>query len=141
MSPEQAKGRPVDRRTDIFSFGCVLYEMLTGRPAFEGDDISGILGAVLKTEPDWSLLPAATPPPIHRALRRTLKKDLRRRLSDIRDVRIELEDAGTAAIDPAPPARGTRLLRILAAGTIISALIIVGLAIPASIHLRETSPA
>ena len=62
MSPEQAKGRTVDRRTDIFAFGCVLYEMLTGRAAFEGEDVQDILGAVLKSEPDWTRLPAETPP-------------------------------------------------------------------------------
>src|SRR5437667_5254041 len=60
MSPEQAKGRRIDRRTDIFAFGCVLYEMLTGRPAFDGDDVPEILGAILKSEPDWSRLPAGT---------------------------------------------------------------------------------
>src|SRR6202008_1314145 len=60
MSPEQAKGRAVDKRTDIFAFGCVLYEMLTGRPAFEGEDLHDILGSVLKSEPDWTRLPANT---------------------------------------------------------------------------------
>src|SRR5437016_14116034 len=68
MSPEQAKGRPVDRRTDIFAFGCVLYEMLTGRPAFDGEDVPDILGRVLTTEPDWTRLPSAIPPAIHRLL-------------------------------------------------------------------------
>src|SRR5205823_4659749 len=75
MSPEQAKGKPVDRRTDIFAFGCVLYEMLTGRPAFDGEDITEILGRVVTADPDWSRLPAKTPPSIHRLLRRALKKD------------------------------------------------------------------
>src|SRR6266849_7451444 len=62
MSPEQAKGREVDRRTDIFAFGCVLYEMLTGRRAFDGEDVTDILGAVLRMEPDWSKLPPKVGP-------------------------------------------------------------------------------
>ena len=61
MSPEQAKGRTVDRRTDIFAFGCVLYEMLTGKPAFDGEDLAEILSRVLQREPDWTLLPASVP--------------------------------------------------------------------------------
>ena len=69
MSPEQAKGRPIDRRTDIFSFGCVLYEMLTGRAAFEGDDVPEILGAVLKSEPDWTQVPPSVPLRIQELLR------------------------------------------------------------------------
>src|SRR5438128_516786 len=93
MSPEQAKGRPVDRRTDIFAFGCVLYEMLTGRQAFEGDDITEILGRVVTAEPDWSRLPAGTPWLIQRLLRRALTKDSRQRLGDIRDARLEIEEA------------------------------------------------
>src|SRR2546427_1026002 len=82
MSPEQAKGRPVDRRTDIFAFGCVLYEMLTGRPAFDGEDITEILGRVVTTDPDWGRLPAKTPASIHRLLRRALTKDPCQRLGD-----------------------------------------------------------
>src|SRR5262245_50497341 len=73
MSPEQAKGRPVDRRTDIFGFGCVLYEMLTGRPPFDGEDVTEILGRVVTAEPDWNSLPAGTPPQIRQLLRRALK--------------------------------------------------------------------
>jgi eukaryotic-like serine/threonine-protein kinase len=93
MSPEQAKGRAVDKRADIFAFGCVLYEMLTGRQTFEGDDVPELLGAALKIDPDWSRLPNETPRAIHRLLRRALKKDPRQRLGDIRDARIEIEEA------------------------------------------------
>ena len=64
MSPEQAKGRPADKRTDVWAFGCVLYEMLTGKPAFGGDDISDTLANVLKADPDWTALPASLPPAI-----------------------------------------------------------------------------
>ena len=79
MSPEQAKGRPVDRRTDIFAFGAVLYEMLTGRPAFDGEDVQDILGAVLKSEPDWTRLPSDVPPRIRKLLRLCLQKDVKKR--------------------------------------------------------------
>src|SRR6202171_4720151 len=81
MSPEQAKGKAVDKRTDIFAFGAVLYELITGKPAFHGDDVPDILGAVLRTEPDWSQLPEATPAAIRILLRRCLRKDKRQRLS------------------------------------------------------------
>ena len=95
MSPEQAKGRPADRRSDIWAFGCVLYEMLTGRRPFVGDDVSDTMAAVLRAEPDWSLLPPAVPPSIRRLLRRCLDKDRRRRLADIADARLELDAAQT----------------------------------------------
>ncbi|MEX1128972.1 MAG: protein kinase [Vicinamibacterales bacterium] len=98
MAPEQAKGRAVDRRADIWAFGVVLYEMLTGGRAFKGDDISDVLAAVLKTEPDWTALPAGTPPSVRRLLRRCLEKDPRKRLSAIGDARLELDDVGA---DPA----------------------------------------
>src|SRR5206468_2643394 len=93
MSPEQARGRTVDRRADIFAFGCVLYEMLTGGSAFDGEDTTEILGRVVTEEPDWIRLPSGTPLPIQRLLRRALGKDTRRRLGDIRDAWIEIEEA------------------------------------------------
>jgi serine/threonine protein kinase len=93
MAPEQAKGRAVDKRADIWAFGCVLYEMLTGQRAFPGEDVSDTLAAVLKTDPDWNQLPAETPATIRRLLRRCLEKDRRRRLSDIADARLEIDDA------------------------------------------------
>src|ERR1700719_3867589 len=99
MSPEQARGKAVDKRTDIWAFGCVLYELLTGKAAFHGDDVSDILGAVLRMEPDWSQLPEATPAAIRTLLRRCLRKDKRQRLSDATDVRIEIEDAIAAPKD------------------------------------------
>ncbi len=91
MSPEQARGLPVDRRTDIWAFGCVLYEMLTGRVAFAGDTISDSIAKVLEREPDWSALPAGTPAAIRRLLFRSLVKDLKKRLKDISDVRLEID--------------------------------------------------
>jgi Tol biopolymer transport system component len=98
MSPEQARGRPVDKRTDIWAFGCVLYEMLTGRTPFEGETISDTIVAILEREPDWSTLPATTPPAIRRLLQRCLEKDLKRRLHDIADARIEIEDVSREPI-------------------------------------------
>ena len=93
MSPEQARGKTVDRRTDIWSFGCVLYQMLTGRSAFEGETVSDTIVAILEREPDWNVLPAATPPAVRRLLQRCLENNPRRRLHDAADVRIEIEDA------------------------------------------------
>ena len=93
MSPEQARGQAVDKRTDIWAFGCVLYEMLTGHVAFPGETVSDTIVAILEREPDWAALPAATPPLVVRLLHRGLEKDIKRRLRDIGDVRAELDDA------------------------------------------------
>lgn len=93
MSPEQARGKAVDKRTDVWAFGCVLFDMLTGKAAFAGDTLSDVLAAVLTREPDWTLLPANAPPLIRRLLRRCLHKDEHRRLRDMGDVRLELEEA------------------------------------------------
>jgi serine/threonine protein kinase/Tol biopolymer transport system component len=95
MAPEQAKGAVVDRRADLFAFGAVLYEMLTGRRAFQGDSVTETLASVLKAEPDWTLLPKSTPEAIRRLLRRCLQKDRSRRLQTAADARIEIEDALT----------------------------------------------
>jgi serine/threonine-protein kinase len=83
MSPEQAKGRPADKRSDIWSFGCVLYEMLTGRRAFEGEDVGDTLASVIKGDPDWSLLPSDLPPAVRTLIERCLAKDRRKRIGDI----------------------------------------------------------
>lgn len=91
MSPEQARGKPVDRRADIWAFGCVLYEMLARQKAFSGGSLSDTLAAVLEREPDWAALPDETPPTVRRLLRRCLEKDPRQRLRDIGDARLELE--------------------------------------------------
>ena len=93
MSPEQARGKPVDQRADIFAFGCVLYECLTGGQLFDGPTASDTLASVLTREPDWSLLPDGTPPPIRRLLRRCLDKDSRERLPHIGAARLDIRDA------------------------------------------------
>ncbi|NIV49395.1 MAG: protein kinase, partial [Gammaproteobacteria bacterium] len=119
MSPEQARGKPVDRRTDIWAFGCVLYECLTGTRAFRGDSLTDVLSAIVSDEPGWAALPASVPAGVRRLLRRCLEKDPRRRLRDVGEARIELEDAprepGTAvAAEPTPQLRRLRLVTGLA---------------------------
>jgi serine/threonine-protein kinase len=101
MSPEQARGRKVDRRTDVWAFGCVLYEMLTGRRAFGGETMTDVLVAVVSGEPDWGLVPGSTPRPVRRLLRRCLQRDPRHRLRSLGDAVLELQDTG--ADDPEPP--------------------------------------
>jgi serine/threonine protein kinase len=93
MSPEQARGKPVDKRADIWAFGCVFYEMLAGKLAFDGDTVSDTMAAVLMREPDWSALPTSLPPRVRELLSRCLRKDPRERLRDIGDARIELGDS------------------------------------------------
>ena len=104
MSPEQARGRTVDRRADIWAFGCVLYEMLTGRQAFPNEEtVSDTLAGILKGEPEWRALPADTPQKIRTLLERCLRKDVRRRLPDIGEARIEIEEARDEPVPAAQP--------------------------------------
>ena len=117
MSPEQARGKETDRRTDIWAFGCILYEMLTGRRVFAGETIPDALAAILGREPDWEALPARTPPRVRDLLVRCLEKDPGRRLRDAGDARLELEAtivglSGTAAL---PPVRRRAPLKAAAA--------------------------
>jgi serine/threonine-protein kinase len=123
MSPEQARGAPVDKRADIWAFGCVLYEALSGQRAFAGETLSDSVAAVLTQEPKWDALPASSPPSVQRLLRRCLQKDPRKRLRDIGDARLELEEppATEPAAAPAPRARPTLLYGAsLAAGALLS---------------------
>jgi serine/threonine protein kinase/WD40 repeat protein len=99
MSPEQARGRNVDKRSDIWAFGCVLYEMLTGGVAFPGETLPDTIVAILERPPDWSALPAATPAIVTRLLRRCLEKDPRKRLRDIGDARLDLEEIAKSEAD------------------------------------------
>jgi hypothetical protein len=105
MSPEQARGQAVDKRTDIWAFGCVHYEMLTGRQAFHGDTVVETLSAILSREPDWTVLPDDVPITIRRVVQRCTAKDTRRRLHDIADARIEIDDAPSAEEHPPTPRR------------------------------------
>jgi len=103
MSPEQAKAKSLDRRTDIWSFGCVLYEMLTGTMAFRGETVTDTLAAVIKEDPDWSKLPADAPVRVRVLLQRCLQKDPKQRLRDIGDARISLDEVIAGAPESAPP--------------------------------------
>jgi serine/threonine protein kinase/Tol biopolymer transport system component len=137
MSPEQAKGRTVDKRTDIFAFGCVLFELLSGQPAFGGEDVTEIVGRVVTAEPDWNKLPIDTPTVIHRLIRRMLRKDLRYRLGDIHDARLDIEEAisepaGKVMANDRLP-RGARVSWVIAALSIA----LVAIAVPAVRHLWE----
>ena len=102
MSPEQARGKQVDKRTDIWAFGCVLYEALTGNWAFEGDTLTDTIATVLKNEPKWDVLPENTPANIRTLLHRCLQKDPHRRLHDMADVRIEIEQGSTESATVSP---------------------------------------
>jgi eukaryotic-like serine/threonine-protein kinase len=150
MSPEQARGQAVDKRTDIWSFGCVLYEMLTGRTTFPGDTLSDSIAATLTLDPDWRLLPEATPAPIRTLLRRCLEKDPRQRLRDIGDARIELDaviasrgvSSNRTEGDQAPGSAGhPPVWRRL--GIIGGAVTLIGLTFAAATWLgkREAAPA
>jgi Tol biopolymer transport system component len=130
MSPEQAKGLTATPRSDIWAFGCVLFEMLSGRPPFAGDTVTEMMAGVLKSEPDWPSLPADTPPPLRRLLRRCLEKDERLRLRDIGDARLEIDEVGS---DEAPVGhrreagllhRRERLVWLAAVGALAAALLV-----------------
>jgi serine/threonine-protein kinase len=138
MSPEQARGKDVDKRTDIWSFGCVLFECLTGRRPFEGETISDTIAKILERDPDWTAVPASTPPRIRELLRQCLERDAKKRRRDIGDVRIELDEAlaerasssrliaGTVH-EKAPPARSAWILAIAAFLLVVGAAAGIGL--------------
>lgn len=139
MSPEQARGRRVDKRTDVWAFGCVLYEMLTGMPAFQGDGVVEVLGAVQHTEPDWSRLPTATPAGVRRLLERALTKDPARRLRDIGDASLILEPGS----EPEAPRAGHAPLKLKAwqrpAPALVSAALAAALGAVAGWGLRPAT--
>ena len=129
MSPEQARGKSVDKRADIWAFGAVLYEMLSGRKAFAGETVSDTLAAVLTKDPEWSALPLGTPPSVRRVLKRCLDRDMRTRLHDIADARLELNEPPEApvTVQPAPQPAWRRaapwVLSILFALAAVAALL------------------
>ncbi len=143
MSPEQARGRTVDKRADIWAFGAVLFEMLTGKRAFPGEDLTDTLAAVVRAEPNWTLLPAGLPAALVVYLRRCLHKDLRQRIPDIAAMRLALEGAFETAAPQTTPSATSRApggplvwVGPFAAIAAVSA----ALAVPALRHLRETPP-
>jgi serine/threonine protein kinase/Tol biopolymer transport system component len=148
MSPEQARGKTVDRRADIWAFGVVLYEMLAGKRAFEGEEITDVLAAVLRQDIDWAALPAATPPRLRRLLERCLDRDVKRRLRDIGEARVEIAKIESGApesmsgVGPAVITREPAWRRVLPwAVSAVAMVVATGLAINAYRHPpAETAP-
>ena len=124
MSPEQAKGKSVDQRADIWAFGCVVFEVLTGKRVFHGEDVSETLASVLRDEPDWKALPASTPASVHRLLRRSLTKKPAERLAHIRDARLELDDTTSEPSTPERPRASARMATLIAlvAGSLVTGI-------------------
>ncbi len=143
MSPEQARGKPVDKRADIWAFGCVTYEMLTGTLAFSGDTVSDTMAAVLTRDPDWTLLPAAAPKRLVELLKRCVRKDPRERLRDIGDARVELvEIANGSEVQEAGPALPTiPHRRLWPVALVVLAALVAGALVTAAIMRSLTTMA
>jgi Tol biopolymer transport system component len=129
MSPEQAKGRAVNQRADIWAFGCVLFEMLTGTRAFAGEDISDVLVAIIRDDPSWQALPASTPLHVRNLLRRCLQKDVKKRLPHIGVARLELAEGGDGTVPSVPQTRAGNVMRervawALAATAVVAAILL-----------------
>ena len=137
MSPEQARGKTVDKRTDIWAFGCVLYEMLSGKPAFQASTVTDTLEAIVTREPDWSALPATVPAWLRDLLVRLLEKDARRRLRDIGDARIEMERLDSAAAEM--PASGRRAWPRISLWALLAMTVIAGIAVLSRLALPAAS--
>jgi serine/threonine protein kinase len=127
MSPEQARGFAVDKRTDLWAFGCVLYEMLTGRAAFARATVTDSLAAIVESEPDWSTLPARTPPSVRRILERCLEKNSKRRIRDVGDVRTELLELAAALAKRPSGTYGNEAGRSLRSRALIPVIVGIGL--------------
>src|SRR5262249_11894340 len=134
MSPEQARGKAIDKRTDIWAFGCVWFEMLTGRRVFEGETTTDVVARIVEREPDWTKLPAATPAAVERLLKRCLEKDPKKRLRDVGDARHELDHVSEAAT--ATP-RSSTLWPAIAAATAVAGAAVTWIA---SAYVRSDAP-
>jgi serine/threonine-protein kinase len=137
MAPEQARGRAVDRRVDIWAFGCVLFEMLTGERAFPGDDVTDVLAKIIERDPAWSALPASTPPHLRQLLRRTLDKDPKTRLRDIGEARIALM-RGPDEASPRPAVQPPRSVHQL--GWLLAAVVTIALGVALFALWRTAAP-
>ena len=126
MSPEQARGKTLDKRSDIWAFGCVLYEMLTGTRAFAGDDVSDVLASVLAREPEWTRLPSNMPPALGMYIRRCLEKNPKQRIADAQDMRLALEGAFDGAPFPSAPAVAPRIASAWVAGAMVVGAVVAG---------------
>ncbi|MHC4191132.1 MAG: protein kinase domain-containing protein, partial [Planctomycetota bacterium] len=145
MSPEQARGKPTDKRSDIWSFGCVLYEMLTAKVPFKGETISDTLAGILEREPDWQVLPDSTPANIRSLLRHCLEKDPRRRLRDIGDAGIEITEtlsSLTVSVETVEKMRPVRLRRLMVMSLVclMLGLILAGVGIWSMTRPKPTAP-
>jgi serine/threonine protein kinase len=150
MSPEQARGKPVDKRADIWAFGCLVFEMLSGRRAFPGADSTETIAAIIRAEPEWSLLPVETPTGLVRVLRRCLTKDVARRSADIRDVRLDIVEALESPFKPTPRGVPARAHMAWLAACLFSALAIwagtrwfdsrASIVVPPEMHVDVTTP-
>jgi serine/threonine protein kinase len=145
MSPEQARGKPTDKRSDIWAFGCVLYEMLTGVLPFKGETISDTLANILQTDPEWQALPQSTPANIQSLLRHCLEKDPRRRLRDIGDGSIEITETlssltvSVATVEKTRPV-GMRRLMVISLVCLMLSLILTGVSIWSLTRPKPTAP-
>jgi serine/threonine protein kinase len=140
MSPEQTKGKETDRATDVWAFGCVLYEMLTGRRVFDGETVSEILAGVLKSDPEWNRLPAGTPEGIRRLLRRCLQREEKRRLRDVRDARIEIDEAQIGPQVDAARDTSRRRERLAWVSSLVLVVIIAAVATVGALRPAPLSP-
>jgi serine/threonine-protein kinase len=146
MSPEQAKGRTVDKRSDVWAWGCVLFEMLTGRRPFEGEDVADTIAFVLTKDPDWALLPPAVPPAVRVLLHRCMEKDRKKRIADISTARFVLDEAAAlrapepaAAVSPAPSTSWWRRLAAYAA-VLVAAVVVTAAAAWALLKGNDPTP-
>ena len=140
MSPEQTRGRAADKRSDVWAFGCVLFEMLTGRRAFEGDEVSDTLASVLRSDPAWDALPSSLPPPIRTLLKGCLEKNHRDRISDISTALFVLKHDQAPQVDLPKPAPSSVLRRGLTLAAVVAASAAAGAAAVAMFWLRSPAP-